>query len=581
MYATMESAKRALGVIVFGLLVTMTVSALTAEPAEAGAKAFRKYQACPSLDAGVNKKGPSLHGVFGRPVGSLEDYAFSNAIKQSDRTWVEAPLDAFVADPAAAVPGNKMFFSSLRSEKNRKAVVANSKSNTDLGGTIDGIVNPELLTGDGNFVQLLLPDAERADAEEWWNAVPGFEQFGANKPLSREQRRTANQRARDVLAARVAPEFEADPRLLSQQTLRALGIAINRYQAIVAAGGWPTIPDKVTLRLNDSGENVSKVRRHLLLAGDLPAETGQGWSFDIGLETALARYQLRHGLRVTGFVDRRTLLALNVSAAERLAQLRYNLTRVAKLMKLNEAERVVMVNVPAYRLEALERGQLALRSRVVVGRPGRETPEVSAKIIEVNFYPYWRVPDSIARKDLIPQIRKDTSYFQRKHFSVMRTWGAQPLDPAYVNWRSPDVWNYKFRQDPGAFNALGVVRINMPNKHTVYLHDTPLKQLFGQSARAFSSGCVRVERVLDLVEWLLRGEQGWSSDKIQAALKLQLRENVQLKKAVPVHFIYVTAWASPNGAAHFRQDIYSRDGLMAVSGHDLDDDAPQITSITP
>ena len=153
---------------------------------------------------------------------------------------------------------NKMFFSSLRSEKNRKAVVANSKSNTDLGGTIDGIVNPELLTGDGNFVQLLLPDAERADAEEWWNAVPGFEQFGANKPLSREQRRTANQRARDVLAARVAPEFEADPRLLSQQTLRALGIAINRYQAIVAAGGWPTIPDKVTLRLNDSGENVSK-----------------------------------------------------------------------------------------------------------------------------------------------------------------------------------------------------------------------------------------------------------------------------------------------------------------------------------
>ena len=417
--------------------------------------------------------------------------------------------------------------------------------------------------------------------QDWWSDVPGFDAFGSKKELSRDERRALNQRARDALAARVAPEFQADPNLLSAETIRAMELAVRRYEAIVAAGGWDTIPDRTTLRINDSGTHVSTVRRHLLATGDLPSEAGAGWGFDMGLETAVARYQLRHGLRVTGFVDRRTRLALNVPAGERLAQLRYNLARVKKLMKITQAERLVMVNVPAYRLEALERGALALRSNVVVGKPDRATPDVSAKIIEVNFFPYWRVPDSIARRDLIPQIRKDPGYFSRERFAVMRTWGAKPLDPLTVNWRSPKVRSYKFRQDPGSFNALGLVRINMPNKHTVYLHDTPLKQLFGQSARAFSSGCVRVERIIDLATWLLAADRGWSGAQVQTVLARQAQESVKLKKSVPVHFIYVTAWASSEGTAHFRQDIYGRDGLQSVAGHDLDDDAPQLNSVTP
>jgi murein L,D-transpeptidase YcbB/YkuD len=423
--------------------------------------------------------------------------------------------------------------------------------------------------------------ADRAAAQDWWTSVPGFEPFGGKRTLSVEERRSQNQRARDALAQRVGPEFQAEQQLLSNQTLRALDTAIGRYGAIVAAGGWQPIPDKTTLRKNDTGEAVSRVRRHLMSTGDLPAEAGAGWGFDMTLETAVARYQMRHGLRVTGFVDRRTRLALNVPARERLAQLRNNLARVRKLMKLAKSERVVIVNVPAYRLEALERGSLALRSNVVVGKPDRKTPEVSARIIEVNFYPYWRVPDSIARRDLIPQIRKNPSYFSDERFAVMKTWGAKPLDPTRVNWSSPSVRNYKFRQDPGSFNALGVVRINMPNKHTVYMHDTPLKQLFGQSARAFSSGCVRVERIIDLASWLLGSEPGWSGAKIQSVLGQQQRETAKLKKSVPVHFIYVTAWASGDGTAHFRQDIYSRDGLLSVAGNDLDDDAPQLSGITP
>ena len=205
---------------------------------------------------------------------------------------------------------------------------------------------------------------------------------------------------------------------------------------------------------------------------------------------------------------------MNVPAAERVKQLETNLVRVKELMKINQAPRYVLVNVPAFIAQAVEKGDLALNSNVVAGKPARATPEVSAKIVEVNFFPTWTVPEIVAQQDLIPKIRKDPSYFANEHFSVMTDWKAKPLDPATVDWNSPQVVSYRFRQDPGTFNALGVVRINMPNKHSVYMHDTPLKQLFSQSVRAFSSGCVRVERVLDLVAWLL-APVGWTPERVQ------------------------------------------------------------------
>jgi murein L,D-transpeptidase YcbB/YkuD len=191
------------------------------------------------------------------------------------------------------------------------------------------------------------------------------------------------------------------------------------------------------------------------------------------------------------------------------------------------------------------------------------------------------VPDTIAKQDLIPKIRKDPSYFANEHFSVMASWQSPPLNPASVDWNAPEVVNYKFVQDPGTFNALGVVRINMPNKHSVYMHDTPLKQLFSQSARAFSSGCVRVERVLDLVAWLL-GPQHWTIEKVQAAASDGRRDNVKLAGPVPVHFVYLTAFVAENGLAQFRPDIYGRD---APGADDADDQnavvAQQRSAVTP
>lgn len=419
----------------------------------------------------------------------------------------------------------------------------------------------------------------QAAAEDWRQRLPGFDSMRHDPEILSEQRRSEREQIRTELNSRMGAELQSTAPLLSQQTVAALRAAIDRYQTIVVRGGWPAVPEGGTLRRGDSGERVSLLRRRLAITGDLQTGGGAEWQFDPPLEEAVARFQARHGVRITGFVDKRTLRALNVSAVERLRQLQINMARLADLQEIAKAERYVIVNVPAYELQAVERDGLIISSAVVVGKPERETPVVSAKIVEVNFYPFWRVPDSIATKDLVPQLRKDPSYIAREHFSVLKTWGTEPLNASIIDWQSPEAVNYKFRQDPGPWNALGVVRINMPNVHTVYLHDTPLKQLFGQASRAFSSGCVRVQRVFDLVAWLLKDEAEWSSDRVHATVNEGMSLDVKLKKAVPVHFVYVTAWARSDGLPIFRPDIYGKDGAAEAAADD--DETPADRSITP
>jgi murein L,D-transpeptidase YcbB/YkuD len=254
--------------------------------------------------------------------------------------------------------------------------------------------------------------------------------------------------------------------------------AIQRYQGIVQSGGWPVLTEKVTLRPGDTDQAIATIRRRMMIEGDLPSDSGASPVFDDEFLAGLARFQVRNGLRVSGFVDSRTLAVLGTTAADRLRQLESNLTRIQGLMSINKAPRYVLVNVPAFVAQAVENGNLALQSNVIAGKPARATPQVSAKIVEINFFPTWSVPEIVAQQDLIPKIRKDPSYFSEEHFTVMTDWKAPPLDPATVDWSSPEVVSYKFRQEPGTFNALGVVRINMPNKYSVYMHDTPLKQLF-------------------------------------------------------------------------------------------------------
>lgn len=417
------------------------------------------------------------------------------------------------------------------------------------------------------------PGPVSADPDSpWWKD---------KKDLSLQERRAQRQQFSDKFTAKQGTQYQTNIPFVSQQGIDGLGLAIVRYRRIVSSGGWRSFPGKITIQPNDFGRLVTELRRHLELTGDLRSRSRRPRKFDGALQDAVARYQLRHGLRITGFVDSGTRRALNVSAPERLHQLETNLIRLQDLMKINKARRYVLVNIPAFTLQAVEGGTLGLQSKVIVGSSSRETPSVSAKIRELNFFPYWRVPDSIAHKDLIPQIRRDPSYFTKENFSLLPTWGAKPIPLEQIDWMSPDVYNRKFRQDPGLNNALGVVRINMPNKHIVYLHDTPLKQLFDRNSRTFSSGCVRVQRVLDLASWLIKDKKDWTPLRVNVTVALGKSETVKLKKSVPVHFVYVTSWSSASGVVHFRPDIYNRDNMSVQVAEAPRTPVPGARSVTP
>jgi len=435
----------------------------------------------------------------------------------------------------------------------------------------------QVLTAGALLGAALLP-TKAAFAQNAFNPYGSFTDSGPITPEEKSRR----EQVRTDLYDRLSPAYRIDVPFVSEASVAALEQAIQRYRQIVGAGGWPVFTQKVTLRQGDTSSEIAAIRQHLVIEGDLPAGSGRNATFDREFLDGLSRFQIRNGLRVSGFVDQRTLVALNVPAQERLAQLETNLKRVQGMMSINKASRYVLVNVPAFVAQAVEHGNLALDSNVVVGKPARATPQVSAKIVEVNFYPTWSVPDIVAQNDLIPTIRKDPNYFYEQHFNVMRDWKAPPLDPASIDWASPQVVSYKFRQDPGPQNALGVVRINMPNKHSVYMHDTPLKRLFGQSARAFSSGCVRVEKVFELAAWLLGPQKGWTLEKVEAQIESGKKIDVKLAQPVPVHFVYLTAFASGNGIAQFRPDIYGRDSSFG----DTDDQqdavvAQQSRAVTP
>jgi murein L,D-transpeptidase YcbB/YkuD len=182
---------------------------------------------------------------------------------------------------------------------------------------------------------------------------------------------------------------------------------------------------------------------------------------------------------------------------ERLAQLRLNLGRIRELMTARNEDRYILVNIPAFQLEAVERFEVQQRHRVIVGRTERPSPSVNATVKALNFFPYWRVPESVAHLDLVPRLRQEPDYLETEKIRVLNGIDGPEVDPGSVNWGSPEAMKLKFRQDPGPQNALGLVRIDMPNADNVYMHDTPMKTLFDQRSRAFSAGCVRVQAVFD------------------------------------------------------------------------------------
>ena len=351
---------------------------------------------------------------------------------------------------------------------------------------------------------------------------------------------------------------------LGEGTVATTEQAVGKYAGIVAGGGWPKVPPTDRLRLGNRHPSVVPLRKRLIVAGDLETNAGATDIFDSYVEAAVRRFQARHGITIDGIVRKATFDRLNVPADVRLAQLKINVTRL-KAATAHLPARYVMVNIPAAQVEAVENGLVESRHIAIVGRPSRPSPDVNSKIIEVNFNPYWTVPVSIVRRDLIPLMQKDPKYLANEHIRIFDMHHNE-LQASQIDWHSNDAVSYMFKQDPGSFNSLGTLRIHFPSPDGVYMHDTPEKNLFGDDMRFNSSGCVRVQNVRQLVVWLLKDTPNWSAQQINAAIKSGERVDARLKKPVPVFWVYVTAWATPDGVVQFRDDIYNKDGLGQVAG---------------
>jgi len=363
-----------------------------------------------------------------------------------------------------------------------------------------------------------------------------------------------------------ARQWEANPpkgfATLSPENIAALKEAIKRYDEIVARGGWQPLPE-AQLQPGDSGATVALLRQRLSMSGDLREADDYGTPFfDGSVERAVRRFQASNGLTPTGIVDKRTVAALNVSAAARLRQLKTNLSRLTEMAR-SLPKRYVVVNIPAAQIEAVENDKVVSRHAGVVGKTDRQTPILRSHIHELNFNPVWHLPPTVIQKDLVPNGRA----MAKKGQDILAKFGidayggdGKKLDSTKINWSSPATAGLTYRQKPGPENPLGFVKINFHNSYSVYMHDTPSDRMFGRNFRAASSGCVRVQGIEQLATWLME-DQGWDKDRVLAMKKSGERLDVRLKKPVPLYFVYMTAWATEDGVIQFRRDLYQRDGV--------------------
>ena len=299
------------------------------------------------------------------------------------------------------------------------------------------------------------------------------------------------------------------------------------------------------------------MRRRLIVSEDLAADKASG-PFDEVVAEAVKHFQVRHGLAATGTVTPRTLAALNIPVQKRIRQLEASLERLENT-NFQFGQRYVVVNLPATFAEAVENDTVVRRYRVIVGKTEKPSPTLTAEITSVNLNPTWTVPSSIAKTEISAHMRKDPSYLSRMHMEVLDG-HDHPIDPGAVDWSGAHVPNFTVRQQNGTWNALGAVKIDMPNPYSVYMHDTNQRNLFSDDYRFDSHGCSRVDNVRDLAAWLLQEEMPkWNRAAIDAAIATGAREDIVLPKKVPVAWIYLTAWMTRDQTIQFRNDIYDQD----------------------
>lgn len=373
--------------------------------------------------------------------------------------------------------------------------------------------------------------------------------------------------------------------------------ALARYRAIAASGGWPLVPEGPPLERGMRDARVAVLRERLRVTGDLPPTPGErllhpeapGVStvvladelvhaalempspqepppedlYDAGLAEAVKTFQRRHGLGVDGKVGPETLEVLRVPVGVRIGQLLVNLERWRQAPRDLEP-RYVMVNLPAFELEAVEQGRTVLRMPVIIGmtEPEWNTPVFEDEVEYLVLHPEWNVPDGITGEEVLPKLREDAGAAEALGLKVLDKATGQEVDPWSVDWNGQEAGAlpYRFAQAPGESNPLGQVKFMFPNRFAIYLHDTPNPALFAQRDRALSHGCVRVAEPAKLADFMLRGQQGWTKDWLEEELKVTGEpQRVALPAPVPVYLLYWTAFVDAEGRVDFRRDIYQHD----------------------
>ncbi|MCX7320225.1 MAG: L,D-transpeptidase family protein [Hyphomicrobiales bacterium] len=370
---------------------------------------------------------------------------------------------------------------------------------------------------------------------------------------------TPEQRSAAILAQSSEPAL--DP-----QSAQRTEDALKHYRAIAAKGGWPMITAEAKYAAGLEGPDVELLRRRLVITGDLFTVESSG-PYNDELIAGVKRFQLRNGLLATGLVGPRTLAALNVPVEKRVQQLEASIQRM-QTIGFKFGERYVVVNIPAAYAEAIEGDKVVRRYRVIVGKSEKPSPTVTSQINNVNLNPTWTVPSSITRHEIAARMRKEPGYLARMHMQVLDGRG-NALDPASVDWSEGKVPDVTVRQDPGEWNALGRLRIDMPNSYAVYMHDTNQRNLFANADRFDSHGCVRVDNVRDLAAWLLKNTPNWDRAQIDAGIATNQRQDIKLTKSVPVAWIYLTAWMSRDGVVQFRNDVYDQDTQLNEASADI------------
>ena len=342
--------------------------------------------------------------------------------------------------------------------------------------------------------------------------------------------------------------------------------ALETYRSIAASGGWLEIPEGPALRPGETDPRIKAVKLRLLKTDwqESVEQTGIDGYYSASLKAAVMHFQKRHNLQPDGVIGQDTLAAMNVPVGERLEAIRLNLFRWHGL-RHDLGEKYILVNIPAYTLQAVDEDKVILDMPVVVGNLENKTPTFSDMVTYIVFNPYWTITPNIARTEELPALRKNPYHLVDRHIRLFSSWygDAIELDSTTIDWHTVtpnQMAAFRLRQDPGPWNSLGKLKFVFPNHHSVYLHDTSAQGLFSLNTRSLSHGCVRVSDPPGLAHFFLEKQaKMYSMEDILAMYRLNERIVITLANPVPVHLSYQTAWVDKDGSIHFTSDIYGLD----------------------